>query len=205
LTTNPAITDTLSPIEGDDEMVRRITARQLVRLKQSEAGGAVAKMIVAEAHDFEDGSWGARFAVPGARIDFCRYPSGEVKVFDDPHAAEVEAMRAAITLFNQPRHHLKAFGNNRMANKDTAGGVRPAKMTPAELSTAMRAANLDSADLVFLLDKPAKRILDWSNGGDIPHEARLLLETWAKYDQTVELAFDLTNDAIEQAVKNKGR
>lgn len=190
------------PIE-DEDMARRITERDLVRLRQAEGQGAVAKKIVATSIQLEDGSWAGRFAIPGTRVDYCRNTQGQVLRFRTESDAEAEAMRAAIALFNRPREHLMQFGNNRMVNRDTQGGVRPAKMTPAEFSEAMRAANLDTGDLVFLLDKPAKRILDWSNTGDIPHEVHLLLRIFAKHDEAVDDAFELTNMAIDKAVEMK--
>lgn len=152
----------------------------------------------------DNGQWAAQFAVPGKIPDYTRDDSGAVRYFEHETAATFHAMAAAIGLFNMPREHLSAFGNSRMGNKAT-GDIRPAKMTPVEMSTAMSAAGLNSSDLVFLLDKPAKRVLDWSNTGDIPHEVRLLLETWAKFDEAVDFAFEVTNQAIAEAEKKRGR
>lgn len=182
-------------------MARRISQRDIVR---SGLEGKPATKIVARAVEMEDGRWAAQFAVPGKVPDYTRDDGGAVRYYDHESDAAFHSMAAAIGLFNMPRDHLSTFGNSRMGSKAT-GDIRPDKMTPAEMSAAMGSAGLNSSDLVFLLDKPAKRILDWSNNGDIPHEVRLLLETWAKFDDTVDFAFERTNVAIEQADKKKGR
>jgi hypothetical protein len=179
----------------DEDMARRISERDIVR---ANLVGKPATKIVARAVEMEGEYWAAQFAVPGKVPDFSRNSDGTLTLFMTENDAYTAAMEAAIGLFNAPREHLRRFGGNRMGNAET-GSVRPAKMTPAAMSAAMSAAELNSSDLVFLLDKPAKRILGWSNDGDIPHEVRLLLEIFAKFDETVDLAFEVTNQAIEDA------
>lgn len=184
----------------DEDMARRISQRDIVRAGLE---GKPATKIVARAVELDGGRWAAQFAVPGKIPDYTRHDDGTVRTFEHETAATFHAMAAAIGLFNMPREHLGQFGNNRMGN--AGGDIRPAKMTPVEMSTAMSAAELNTSDLVFLLDKPAKRVLGWSNGEDVPHEVRLLLETWAKFDDTVDFAFERTNAAIAEAGMKKGR
>lgn len=196
MTIHVTLADMTEPeIFEEDAMARRISPRDIVRANLE---GHRAKKIVAVAIEMGDGRWGAQFAVPGKVPDYTRDGEGNVITYGSEFEAAYSAMDAAIRLFNMPRDHLRRFGQNRIGSAET-GTIRPVKMTPAEMSAAMSAAGLNSSDLVFLLDKPAKRILDWSNGGDIPHEVRLLLDTWAKYDETVDFAFDVTNAAREEA------
>jgi hypothetical protein len=42
-------------------------------------------------------------------------------------------------------------------------------------------------------------MLDWSNTCDIPHEIGPLLDTQAKFYETVDFAFDLTRAAIAES------
>lgn len=185
----------------DDEMARRISQRDIVRAGLE---GKPASKIVARAAEMEGGYWAAQFAVPGKVPDYSRNSDGSLSLYLTEAEAYNAAMEAAIGLFNRPRENLSAFGNSRIGNKAT-GDVRPAKMSPEEMEIAKSAAGLNNSDLVFLLDKPAKRILDWSNTGDIPHEVRLLLQTWAKFDDTVDFAFEVTNKAIDEAKMKRGQ
>lgn len=185
--------------EENDDMARRISQRDIVRANLE---GKSATTIVAHGVEMEDGQWCAQFAVPGKVPDYTRDDAGNVQAYEHESTATFHAMAAAIGLFNMPREHLASFGNSRIGNKAT-GDIRPAKMTSAEMATAMAIVELNSSDLVFLLDKPAKRVLDWSNNGDIPHEVRLLLETWAKFDETVDFAYERTNYALDLTEKRK--
>lgn len=188
----------------DDDMARRISQRDIIR---ASLDGKPAKKIVARAVPFGEGRnmvWRAEFAIPGAIPDYSRANDGQPIIYHSEAAATSAAMAAAIHMFNQPREILAERGNSRFGSK-AEGNIRPAKMTPEEMSTAMRAIGLSTGDMMFLLDKPANRILDWSNAGDIPHEARLLLETWEKFDETVDFAFERTNAAVDEAKKKKGR
>lgn len=198
---NPDDMPEFEPFEDDEEMARRISQRDIVRAGLE---GKPANKIVARAVELEGEWWGAQFAVPGKIPDFTRDLNGAVTLYGSEAEAYHAALDAAVRLFNMPREHLSTFGNSRMGNK-AAGDIRPAKMTTAAMSAAMSASELNSSDLVFLFDKPAKRILDWSNTGDIPHEIRLLLEIFAKFDETTDFAFEVTNAAIDEAEAKKGR
>lgn len=191
-------------INEDDDMAKAFTPDSAARVRQEiRAGlsGNPAKKIVARAVPHggpEEGLWRAEFAVPGQIPDFTRTPAGEPLFYESKSDAVSAAMAAAIFTFNAPRESLKRHGGSHY-RENRGETVRPSKMSAVEMEMAMRAAGLDVGDLVFLLDKRSNRIRDWLGGADIPHEVRLLLETWAAFEGTADFAFDRTNAAIDAA------
>lgn len=158
--------------------------------------------LVAEAQEMPDGRWAGVFAVPGMVRDFVRDRDGNINFYDKEIAAQFAALRVAVNVFNAPINNRKRKSNRRL------DGTRPAKMTGGELSAAMTRVSLTPDDLAFLIDKPPRRIHNWLNSpaseADVQHEIRILLALMERYgDEAVDLAFDVTNDAIDEA-ESKG-
>lgn len=156
------------------------------------------KKMIANAIEHTDGRWMGQWSVPGMIPDFVRFPdSKEVKLYDSEKSARFAAMATAINVFNTPRKRV--FDQHREVR--TRGG-RPAKMSGRDLSDVMSRLDLSPGDLAFILDKPINRILGWMDGAgdkaDIPHEVRLLMAIFDKYDDAVDLAEGVTNDAIDE-------
>lgn len=191
------MTEDVAAVQNDD-MAKRIPY-QFVETGRSEKRGAgrLAKGIEWDVWEDDDGLFRARFATPGKALDYSRTKDGRIKTYATREEAEVEAMRAAIHTFNQPREFLRSGS---LINRRVAGETRPARMKHTAAEALAIKAGLNKPDLGFLLDKRTKRIMDWLDGAeDIPTEIGLLLAVLAEFPEAVQFAFDYINARLDEA------
>lgn len=153
--------------------------------------------LVAKAILRDNGAgWVAQFSAPGLIPRFVTWPDGSLRLFDTEGEAEFDAMRAAISVFNSPRDRLQGQGRR------FTGGGRPAKMKGGDLAAALRRHDMKPGDLAYIADKPVKRVYGWLDGTqDIPHEIRVLMAIFDQNDPMVDVAEDVTFEAIQEREK----
>lgn len=150
------------------------------------------KLFVAQGRPQPSGKFHALYSAPGLLPDLVKDPtSGVPREFDTDEEAQVGALFALIGVLNAPRRRFLGASGHRKA--------RPAKIGGPEFAALLRAAGLQPSELAYITDKPVDRIFGWIDGKqDIPHEIRLLLELFNRDAVAIDIAYNVTDDAVAE-------
>jgi len=144
----------------------------------------------------------AKWASPG-RIPEYVVSDGKFELFDTQKEAEDRAREVMFNTLNDVRRDPNTVRINREAGVGTHQRVKPVKMTSAELSIAMRDAQIAPNDLAYLWGTAHDRVIGWMQGADqVPFPIRWALAL-LKEDDNYHRAMDICDASVKDIPRKK--